>query len=321
MGKTMGWVKRPAPTDDHRARSAHQRAGIVLGVLGLTAVVITLIGNVFAASQLGTDPQGAATVLPWTFGLSTTGLGLLKIGIAVILVGIIVRLWFRVDSVKDALPDLVPEGTEPASPAGADTDAIETDFGSVSVSSSAPEPLPIHRMARTMWLPMLVMGAMALLAGLILSAAASGQPAGSEAARELFAWTQGTAFLGEGLILAGISFLLGTILAGLREGGGEVQEFLGVRVKTLEMPASAKAFVALMMLGLMMVIAQFVLYIVAAGAAGDATASATWAAWLGPFREVALGTILAAIVLALYTISKALGFQFSRIRELLSTGA
>ena len=52
-------------------------------------------------------------------------------------------------------------------------------------------------------------------------------------------------------MLASISFLLASILSGLREGGGEVQEALGVPVTTLKMPNTAKAFVVLMMMGLM----------------------------------------------------------------------
>jgi hypothetical protein len=42
------------------------------------------------------------------------------------------------------------------------------------------------------------------------------------------------------MVLAGISFLLGSILGGLREGGGQVQAALGVSVITLEMPNTAR---------------------------------------------------------------------------------
>jgi len=48
-----------------------------------------------------------------------------------------------------------------------------------------------------------------------------------------------------GLLLAGISLLLGTILASIRTGGGEVQQSLGLTVKTLRMPSTAKACVGL----------------------------------------------------------------------------
>ena len=118
-------------------------------------------------------------------------------------------------------------------------------------------------------------------------------------------------------MLAGISFLLGTILSSLREGGGAVQESLGLTVKTLKMPVTAKAFVGLMMLGMMLAVLQFVLYLVVAAGVDNPTA---WFAWLGPLREFALGALLAGIVLALVTIGNVLGFQFDRIKEIVATG-
>jgi hypothetical protein len=37
-------------------------------------------------------------------------------------------------------------------------------------------------------------------------------------------------------------------------------------------------------------------------------------------RELALGLILSGIVLALYTIGTVLGFQFDRLRQIVTTG-
>ena len=182
-------------------------------------------------------------------------------------------------------------------------------------STAAPGQLPIHRVARVLWAPMLAMGVMAVGIGLALSLIQAGT-GDADDARDLSAWVQGTQFLGEGFLLAGISFLLGSILGALREGGGEVQVSLGITVQTLRMPASAKAFIALMAVGMMVMMAQFVLYIVATGV-NDA---APWFAWLGPLREVGLGLLLAGIVLALYTIGTMLGFQFHRIRSIVATG-
>jgi hypothetical protein len=168
-------------------------------------------------------------------------------------------------------------------------------------------------MAKRMWGPMLAMGYMAVLAGLVVSFVWAGDPASVAPA----SWAQGLQFLGEGLLLAGISFLLGTILAALREGGGEVQAAVGVTVKTLEMPKTAKVFVALMALGVMVSVLQFVLYLVVANGVEN---PAAWFAWLGPLREVGLGLILSGIVTALVTIGNVLGFQFDRINEIVTTG-
>ena len=113
------------------------------------------------------------------------------------------------------------------------------------------------------------------------------------------------------------AFLLGSILSALRNGGGEVQESLGLTVQTLKMPASAKLFITVMVMGVMVSMAQFVLYIVAA----NADQPAAWFAWLGPLREVGLGLLLLSIVLGLYTIGTVLGFQFNRIREIVTEGS
>jgi len=164
------------------------------------------------------------------------------------------------------------------------------------------------------------MGAMLVALGLVAGYAAAGNvdidPALVRAQR---AWMQGLQFLGEGALLSGISLLLGTILGAIRSGGGEVQESLGLTVKTLRMPASAKLFVALMTAGLMVEVVQFVLYAYIASV-GHATVYAATSTWLGPLREFGLGLLLSGIVLALATIAKALGFQFERITEIITSG-
>ena len=107
------------------------------------------------------------------------------------------------------------------------------------------------------------------------------------------------------------------------EGGGQVQRSLGVTVNTLKMPATAKGFVALMMVGVMLAVAQFVLYLFVAygdGGVRSAESLQAWFAWLGPLREVSLGVLLAGIVLALVTIGNVLGFQFDRIKQIVATG-
>lgn len=314
---TTTWVKRPASTADPQRQTRHRTAGLVLALVGVMAVTAATIGNIAIGASASGDALAGARNLAWTFGLNTLGLGIVKLGIAVVLVGILVRLWHRVDSVKAALTLL-----RPATPADAVEvrGRIDTEFGRAIATDDTPPPLRVHRMASTLWLPMLAMGAMALAAGFVVSLAwAAGDPTTS-GGRAAGAWAQGLSFLGEGLILSGISFLLGTILAGLRAGGGEVQASLGVTVKTLEMPASAKAFIGLMALGMMLAIGQFVLYLVAIGSADDPRSFAAWAAWLGPFREIALGVLLAGIVLALSTIARVLGFQFHRIQQIATHG-
>lgn len=303
-------LTRPAVGVNHLSHTRHRNVGFTLAVVGLALAVVTLIANLVAADQLTTSPIDASTTLAWSFGLTTTAIGTIKVAIAVVLVGILVRLWLRVDSIRAALPDLKAAGGT----AGGTGD-VKTAYGVATRTASVPAPLPIHRMARTMWFPMVVMGAMAVTIGLVISLVWAGS-VGTSTELPAAAWAQGLQFLGEGMLLAGIAFLLGSILAGLREGGGVVQEELGLTVQTLKMPRTAKVFVGLMMLGLMLAIAQFVLYLVAIGASNPAA----WFAWLGPFRELALGLILAGIVMALVTIGNVLGFQFDRIRSIIVEG-
>lgn len=296
---------RPTADADYRAPSRFRSRGLLLAFIGLIVTTIAFAGNLVAVGQSGTDQ---ASTLAWTFGIATTGFALVKTAIAVVLWGILMKLWLRAGSIEVAMPALVGVPGDDRTPVG---DA-DTPFGKVAVTEKAPAPLPIHKMAKRMFRPMLAMGLMAVIVGLIVSFVEAGSVPNTAAS----AWKQGLQFLGEGMLLAGIAFLLGTILWAIRTAGGSVQEGLGARVYTPRMPGTAKAFVALMMLGLMTSVIQFIGYVSVAGSADPATAFA----WLGRLREFGLGLILAGIALALATIAKVLAFQFYRIQQLISAG-
>ena len=320
MTAVMQLAARPTSAQDGTKKSRYRVIGLILAMIGLMGATISVIANFVAAA--GIDAQNSfAETLAWTFGLSIFSFGVIKIAIAVMLMGIIVRLWYRVDAIKASLRRLHGHTDEAPVPAEGRVDGVvDTDFGRATVTTEPPKLLPIHRLARFMWRPSLAMGAMALMTGLISSLVWANETPGTESFRQAAAFTQGVEFLGETFLLAGIAFLLGTILAGLREGGGEVQSSLGLRVTTLKMPATAKAFVVLMMMGMMAGVAQFVGYLVALGVADDPASFSSWANWLGPFRELALGLILAGIVLALITIGNILRFQFDRVNTIIRTG-
>ena len=304
MSAVLDAVRHPGSARASALPSQLRSGGLAAGLAGIALVSVALVASLAVAADGG---PGRADTLAWTFGLTTAGFVVLKSGIALTLVGILLRVRDRIDAAKSSLPALAgPTAVGPAS--GSE---VATSFGRASRTIRALDPLPIHRMARLMWAPLVVMGPMLVAAGLVTSILqASADSAGDAVAYS--AWTQGLQFLGEGLVLAGISFLLGVILGELRRGGGEVQEALGVTVWTLKMPLSAKLFVVLMATGVMASIAQFALYVVAANVS-DPT---TWFAVLGPLREVGLGLLLSGIVLALFTIGTVLGFQFDRMRTL-----
>jgi hypothetical protein len=276
-------------------------------VLGLMAVLAASIAAFASVHNLRPD------TLAWSFGLNFLGFNVIKIGIAVLLMGIIVRLWMRVDSVKAALVDLKADAErEPVRTSG----EIATPYGRAEITSRTPKPLWIHRLAEYMSTPLVVMGPMIVAAGLALSIVQANKTIGSSDFHHLGAVAQGASILGEALMLSGISFILGTILSSLRRGGDEVQEQLGVPVQTLKVPYTVWAFVALMAVGLMSAMATAALLLVTSRS-GD---YASWSAWLPQAGLFSLGTLLSGIVLALYSIGNVLGFTFSRVRDLITIG-
>ena len=314
-----GTIIRPPATADWLSKSTHAKVGLGLAAVGIMVAMVALIGAIVRATLIADDGSGDTTVLSyaaWTFGVATAGLGTIKLGIGVILWGVVRWVWIRVESTKVGLAKLVPNAEGKGDVASA---SAENPYMKASVTEKAVPPYTIARMAYALWRPMLLMGAMVVLVGLVFSfiEAAAGADGDTADFLTFSALAQGTEFLGEAFLLAGISLLLGSVLGSLRQGAGEVQESLGVVVKTPIMPATAKLFVALMVMGLMLAMLQFVLYLVASGS-DDPSA---WFAWLGPLREAALGIMLSGIVLALATIgTKSLPFQFWRIQELIRTG-
>ena len=317
-----GSIIRPPATADWLAKAKRAKVGLGLAAAGIMIAMIALVGAIIRASLIADDGSGVTTVLSltaWTFGVATAGIGTVKLGIALILWGVVRQLWIRVESTKVGLAKLVPDAEGKGDVASA---SAENPYMKVSVTEKPVPPYALHRMAYAMWLPMLLMGVMVVLAGLVFSIIEAVAGADGDTADFLTfsALAQGTEFLGEAFLLAGISFLLGSILGSLRQGGGEVQESLGVVVKTPIMPATGKLFVALMAMGLMLAMLQFVLYLIVAGI-DDPDSIRAWFAWLGPLREAALGIMLSGIVLALATIgTKVLPFQFWRIQEMIRTG-
>ena len=222
---------------------------------------------------------------------------------------------------------------------------ISTPFGQVSQVTTGPGQTMVHTVANWMWLPMIVMGVMAIATavGLGIAQAQVSSDLGEQftALRKanfetLGPLAGGFTFLGLALILSGIAFLLATILGALRWGGGEVQEAVEQPVMALIMPWSAKLFLVLMMMGLMAELVAFGTLVfvstqahsawIGAGAVdvpGNAAAlnrAAAYAAWANPLRLASVGLILTSIVFALYTISNVLGLQFMRIRVLIAIG-
>ena len=145
------------------------------------------------------------------------------------------------------------------------------------VASPRPETQTVgmtgmQRMASKMWAPWIAMGLMivviSFVIGLVLQNTEATYYANSKEAREVAvagidivqdkgfievtkAWVPGFKFLGLGMMLGGITFLLATILGNLRVQGGRVQQSLSMPVVLPTPPITARMFPMFMMAGMM----------------------------------------------------------------------
>ncbi len=220
-----------------------------------------------------------------------------------------------------------------------------------AVASRLPDAVPskgddwAQNLARLMAWPLLAMGFMAVLAGLgtgIAGGVSFGDafsPAAELAdlgrAEALVQVTGAVLFLGMGLILGGITMTLVNVVRSLRAAGRDVQVSLGAQPVQLDKPLSGKLTPHVMLMGVMVEVAAFVIGIVAATTIGEVSLAAladpstagaaniadigfvrAASAWLPGLRLVGLALILTSVVLTLTTIQKAIRFQGHRVTEL-----
>lgn len=180
-----------------------------------------------------------------------------------------------------------------------------------------------QRLGRVLWAPMWAMAMMGFVAA-IIAAGVRADAVASGAAEAIIAaqahLVTGLMFVGFASVFAAISFAVARILGVLRGGGGSVQETLGVKVHTLKMPATAKAFIGLMMMAMMAILIAVVIHFVTAAGTAAGTISVadseTTAIVLEAVRRLGVAVYLVAIGLGLATITNVLRFQAIRLREL-----
>ena len=203
----------------------------------------------------------------------------------------------------------------------------EYDF---TESTEAPGLLHPQRLGRMLWAPMFLMAVMAFPIAAILgivraSLVADGDSADADTVAMLGQFVPAVMFIGFASVLASIVFAIGRILGALRTGGGEIQEAVGLGVRTLNMPATAKLMLLLMMMAMMglmfAVITHLVLGIVVSDAVSEGNTGTIdtvgeWATWMEGVRRFSVAIYLASIALGLATIIRILRFQADRIREL-----
>jgi hypothetical protein len=231
---------------------------------------------------------------------------------------------------------------------------------SASGEPDAVDMTPMQSMARKMWIPFTVMGVMivgiAFLIGLFfLTPTVSDYFDNSKVDRDAAvagsdivddkvsiettkAWLPGFKFLGLGLMLGGITFLLATIIGNLRVAGGNVQRALGASPQVLKKPMTGQLFPMAMMMGLMILIATFIISIwlasqansywdhsiatelntaaAGSGLLSDLSTIQSTQAWLTPLKFVGMAFLFTGIALALATIVQVLRFQARRLVEI-----
>lgn len=202
------------------------------------------------------------------------------------------------------------------------TTATINDF-TTETTAKAPDRIMPQKAGTKLWKPMFAMALMGFAIGMILAIVRSNLVSAGDDPLQVAALGQYIAaamFFGFASVFAAISFAIATILGEFRVGGGSVQEAVGGDVKTLKMPGTAKAFIVLMAMGMMIILAAVVLHVVAGIniGAGDWTEiqAEQWTIWLEAARRFGTVLYLFAIMLGLVTIAKVIRYQTFRIRQL-----
>ncbi len=219
----------------------------------------------------------------------------------------------------------------------------------------------MQALAGKMWMPFIAMGFMIVVAafifGLVNASVTSDYFDASKEARDTAVrdsdlatdrafiestkvWLPTLKFLGMGMILGGVTFLLATILGALRVGGAGVQQALGEIVRMPKPPMTAQMFPMLMMIGLLLLLISLIIGVILAtlsydywnnsivkdlnpalensGFLDDLKTLNTTQAWLAPIKFLGMAFLLSGIGLALATIVRVLRWQSTRLWDMLS---
>lgn len=194
----------------------------------------------------------------------------------------------------------------------------------IEVSERSPRRNLPQRVGGRLWAPMWAMAIMAFPVAWILGAIRSDAVADGSAPDTIAALGHvipAVMFIGFASVFAAISFAIARILGEFRAGGGEFQQATGRQVHTLRMPGTAKAFILLMAMAMMILMAAIVLhFIVAASIAGGSASmledAERWAVTLEAVRRVGVALYLFSILLGLVTILRVIRFQTARVLQL-----
>lgn len=113
--RTLSLTRPRNPQSEYGASPWQFPVGLALAGAGaMLLMVFFIISAVVAGWVSDQDPSQLGKILAynsWLFAFATASVGLIKIGIAIILFGIVRRLWVRVESVKESLQVLAKHGS------------------------------------------------------------------------------------------------------------------------------------------------------------------------------------------------------------------
>ena len=111
---TLSLTRPKMPRKEYGTNAWQYYAGPALAIVAVMALaVFFIISAVVAGWVSDQDPTELARITTyesWLFPVSVAAIALAKIGIAVVLFGIVRRLWVRVESIKESLPALIQRG-------------------------------------------------------------------------------------------------------------------------------------------------------------------------------------------------------------------
>ena len=198
------------------------------------------------------------------------------------------------------------------------------DFDTQTSTKALDVNVP-QKAGRALWAPAFAMSLLGFAGGMILAIVKATAIADGDAvlAASLNNYGIAAMFFGFTMVFTGISFAMARILGEFRVGGGQTQEAAGSEVKTLKMPATAKAFIGLMAMAMMILMAAVIGHVVVGVQINAETLSLVdaeqWDIWLEAARRFAVQLYLFSIALGLATIIYVIRYQSIRIREIATT--
>lgn len=108
--RTLSLTRPKEPQKEYATTVWQFPVGLAIAATGVMLLMVWFIISAIVANWVSDqDPTliGRITAYEsWLLPVAIASIGLIKVGIAVVLLGIVRRLWVRVESVKESLPAL-----------------------------------------------------------------------------------------------------------------------------------------------------------------------------------------------------------------------